>query len=761
MGISSKLLSGIGGHWSPEGEWISAPAYNQGHGWNPATTYDQESWNPATTYYQEEFSTLETNYYQEEEITFPATTDYPQGFLSPNGVWIPATTYYQQASLTYNDVKKEVLAIILRKFNENGDKYVEVNELIIEFTSALRGLHSKLSPPELVTEMLSDNSKGANEFIVAILYSYKSHKFVPFSDIETMCKSETSQHAKSNLFKLVFQNFKCFVSSTVSMSKLHPQSWPYNSFAADEFLYVSEKLWNDKLLPLANKILVPEQAKEWRLWGMDHFKFLKNFQNEKIEDSLLSGFNSLPKVYSKNTPEIIPRIQRFCFLVSHFAELMKNLDLPGALELFLWFSTLNPLILIHFFYYLENSSIADNHSNDSFPFKELILLGKSVDPYISVDVFQLTVFGTKIPKFSNLYNSILKPAKIILLKVKLTEHIEPYEYSISICDEANSSIQSLINKEMKWNINVRMYSEEYPKLEEILTEIKYLNQGDLLRMFVHKPKQLEYLLFYFLYNYESQKQSFLFPRFEMLPRAVNRNEQNSFKLNNIAKNFRIWVSSIISNSKHLYWSDSTSSPLGFRLLYLFKLLWDSQVSGMVYSWQYYLNYSKSINRIEERFIFLDSFLSRPTQDLLLEWHAKMLPEIKREIDEVAPAIQNFCFLAENFGNSLKDVHSLKYTETILWLERQSSDFIVHLCYFFANSYLDKSLRPFFRKVDKKRVDLMREAIEISEYLYREDEVLKIFGTDVPKSHKDFAKLCRLVESMKSKISKVDDKIRYK
>jgi hypothetical protein len=272
---------------------------------------------------EEEVPTPFTNY--DKEFPILATIYYQEGFSTP------ATTYYL--------AKEKVLAIIRRKFIENSNGYGEVAEEIIEYTSALESLHSKLTPQELVIEMLFDKSQGAVEFIVALLYSYKSHKFVPFSDIETMSKSETSHYAKSNLFKQVFQNFKCFVTSTVSISKHYPKTWPYNSFAVDEFLKVSEKLWNDKLLSLTNKILVPEQAKEWRLWGMNHFEFLKRFHSTKIKDNVLSEFKFLLKDYSGALIGITP-------LGIHFAKEMENLDSPGTPQLFQLFSALPPLLMI-------------------------------------------------------------------------------------------------------------------------------------------------------------------------------------------------------------------------------------------------------------------------------------------------------------------------------------------------------------------------------------------------------------------------------
>jgi hypothetical protein len=379
-----------------------------------------------------------------------------------------------------------------------------------------------------------------------------------------------------------------------------------------------------------------------------------------------------------------------------------------------------------------------------------------------LDGGQLIVFGTEISKSSNNYNSLLKSAEIILLKARVTAHIEPNDKSISICEKADSSIQSLIHSKLNGSIYVRIHREKFPELKKILKEMKGVDQVELLKSFVCNPKQLEYLIFYLLYHYESQEQTLLIYNFKILSLYISRNNRSSLKLKNIAKNFRIWVSSLISsNSKSLNWNDHNDSSTGFLLLHLSKLLWQCQIEGMVDLWQNDPNLYKRKNRIKERFLFLDSFLSHPTQDLLLEWHEKIIPEIKREIDEIAPAIQNFCFLAESFCISLKDVESPKYTETIGWLEEQSSDFITHLCYFFETSYLDDSLRPFFRKVDEKRVDLMRKEIENSETLYWKDKVLKIFRTYVPESHQDFAKLCMLVESMKSKISKVDDEIRYK
>jgi hypothetical protein len=602
-------------------------------------------------------------------------------------------------------------------------------------------------PIKLIELMLNEPSE---EFLTACWYSSYGEEIVIFDSIDSILYSKVTIENKIPAFRGVFKNFRIFVSSFVSKLKhFYPQGL-YNSSSPWHFLRISKKLWYSKLFPLAKKLLPPEVAEEWNTAILERISFLDVFLTLRIEHLLIDDFkrNVIPicdPLLSVGTRTI----KNFCFLVSHFARHFVGPNLIPNLRLV---AERDSIFIVYFFYFLKKSYL-DENPDRAFYCERIDIIQDSIDQYLSIKGDKLIIFGTTISESSDNYNEILKLVKLIIFKAKVFGSLTPTDQTLEVYKREEDEFHELA-------INRSIGKEGVLFLKHVCLNNYHLGPLDEAELFkAMLLNKTDNILISFLFSYRNDG-SILFGSVDSLLKSKSRGTCNFIKFSRIFRNFKTFVSKAILKLRPINWSNYTDSSAGFHFLNLSKLLWRTKLEPLGKEILTGKKFEIWKNIIEERFVFLEMFLSRPIKDLLIESHQILLPKIKEEIDLVVPTeIQNFCFLAKYFGSVLGATQSPEFYSNFEFLAGQPWNLIIPLFYFFDHSYLDNYRHQSFRDTWEKKVHLMSKSVRCN--LYDFGGELNVFDGIVPKSHEHYADIFKIFYSIRHGSQGIYDKIRYK
>jgi hypothetical protein len=275
-------------------------------------------------------------------------------------------------------------------------------------------------------------------------------------------------------------------------------------------------------------------------------------------------------------------------------------------------------------------------------------------------------------------------------------------------------------------------NESVPEYAMLFKSLKILDREELLKALIVEDS-LEFIIILF----------YSFPFFGKNLVFENINSLLVFKppeLKDVLNNFRIFLSHTIRKSKPLNWTDSSHSSVGYQLMDLFRVLWNSKIKPL--GRKILTFFSAWEESIENRFKLLDLFLAHKTEDLLIIEYGRLRKKQSGMNILSHPEIQNFCFLAQHFKKALKEVNSSEYLSRFQWFSSQSSLF---------HSYFDIAINfPFF------------DDYPLSAHLYcfswkhfsfhsmvfvKSDKTVAIFWQSISATHGDYWELRKLVNWM--------------
>jgi hypothetical protein len=266
---------------------------------------------------------------------------------------------------------------------------------------------------------------------------------------------------------------------------------------------------------------------------------------------------------------------------------------------------------------------------------------------------------------------------LCLISVSYTSKLEkisliPTAETISIYENEKRNILSFYLSTFK-NHSIKPNKRVSMKLTDSFDILKQLTPAELIKAMLMDGS--DYFLIILLYGLRERYTILIFHDVRSLQPSNDRNRFKSTK--RIFRNFRIFLSQAIADSKPSDWEKSVDSSAGRELLILFNNFWQGRLKPLARKILIPDDFKIWKQFIEDRLLFCEIFLSRKTEELFISTNRDLVREIERGIFKATPALQNFYFLYDYFTKHMGNVKSPNFLLYFEWLALQSPFFLIN------------------------------------------------------------------------------------